>query len=66
MPKEINNLEGIRANFSVSETEYIASATLQEEEQKQPIPQVIYSNVEDLVEQQKYVFESLSNKWIPD
>jgi two-component system, OmpR family, sensor histidine kinase VicK len=63
--KEIRHLEGIRANFSVSETEYMASATLQEEEQKQPIPQVIYSNVKDLVEQQKYVFESLWNKSIP-
>jgi signal transduction histidine kinase len=63
--KEIRHLEGIRANFSVSETEYMASATLQEGEQQQPIPQVIYSNVKDLVEQQKYVFESLWNKSIP-
>jgi two-component system sensor histidine kinase VicK len=63
--KEIRHLDGIRANFSVSETEYMASATLQEEEQQRPIPQVIYSNVKDLVEQQKYVFESLWNKSIP-
>jgi two-component system, OmpR family, sensor histidine kinase VicK len=64
--KEIRHLDGIRANFSVSETEYMASATLQEEEEQQrPIPQVIYSNVKDLVEQQKYVFESLWNKSIP-
>jgi two-component system, OmpR family, sensor histidine kinase VicK len=62
--KEIRHLDGIRANFSVSETEYMASATLQEEEQ-QPIPQVIYSNVKDLVGQQKYVFESLWNRSIP-
>jgi signal transduction histidine kinase len=62
--KEIRHLDGIRANFSVSETEYMASATLQEEEQ-QYIPQVIYSNVKDLVGQQKYVFESLWNKSIP-
>jgi len=62
--KEIRHLDDIRANFSVSETEYMASATLQEEEQ-QHIPQVIYSNVKDLVGQQKYVFESLWNKSIP-
>jgi two-component system, OmpR family, sensor histidine kinase VicK len=62
--KEIRHLDGIRANFSVSETEYMASATLQEEQQ-QPVPQVIYSNVKDLVGQQKYVFESLWNKSIP-
>jgi two-component system, OmpR family, sensor histidine kinase VicK len=61
--QQIRHLEGIKANFSVSETEYMASATLQEEQQ--PIPQVIYSNVKDLVEQQKYVFEALWNKAIP-
>jgi two-component system, OmpR family, sensor histidine kinase VicK len=61
--QQIRHLEGIKANFSVSETEYMASATLQEEQQ--PIPQVIYSNVKDLVEQQKYVFEALWNKACP-
>ena len=61
--QQIRHLEGIKANFSVSETEYMASATLQEEQQ--PIPQVIYSNVKDLVEQQKYVFEALWNKASP-
>jgi two-component system, OmpR family, sensor histidine kinase VicK len=68
--KEIRHLGGIRTNFSVSETEYVASASIQEEQQKQQeqrqaIPQVIYSNAKDLVEQQKYVFESLWNKAIP-
>ena len=73
--KEIRHLDGIRTNFSVSETEYIASATIKQQKQKeeeeqqqqkpQPIPQVIYSNTKDLVEQQKYVFESLWNKAIP-
>lgn len=65
---EIRHLEGIKANFSVSETEYLASATLVEEELQQPmrpIQQVIYSNVKDIVEQQKYVFESFWSKAIP-
>ncbi len=64
---EIRHLDGIKANFSVSETEYLASATLAEEVQ-QPIisiQQVIYSNVKDIVAQQKYVFESFWNKAIP-
>jgi two-component system, OmpR family, sensor histidine kinase VicK len=64
---EIRHLDGIKANFSVSETEYLASATLVEEVQ-QPmisIQQVIYSNVKDIVAQQKYVFESFWNKAIP-
>ena len=72
--KEIRHLGGIRTNFSVGETEYMASASVQQEEenqqqqqqeQQQSIPQVIYSNAKDLVEQQKYVFESLWNKAIP-
>jgi two-component system, OmpR family, sensor histidine kinase VicK len=69
--KEIRHLGGIKTNFSVSETEYIASASVQQQEnqqqqqQEQPIPQVIYSNAKDLVEQQKYVFESFWNKAIP-
>src|SRR5919198_356175 len=50
--KEVRHLSGIRTNFSVSETEYMASASmqqeekqqLQEQEQEQSIPQVIYSN----------------------
>jgi len=64
--QEIRHLDGIKANFSVSETEYMASVNVQEEQQQQqPTPQVIYSNVKDLVEQQKSVFESLWNRAIP-
>jgi two-component system, OmpR family, sensor histidine kinase VicK len=55
---DIRHLEGIKANFSISETEYLASATI-------PIQQLIYSDVKDIVEQQKYVFESFWNKAIP-
>jgi two-component system, OmpR family, sensor histidine kinase VicK len=72
---EIRHLDGIKANFSVSETEYLASTTLAEEEEEQvplqrqpptiPVQQVIYSNVKDIVKQQKYVFESFWNKAIP-
>jgi two-component system, OmpR family, sensor histidine kinase VicK len=59
---EVRHLDGIKANFSVSEIEYIATATLQE---AKPVPQVIYSNVKDIIEQQKYVFETLLSKSIP-
>ncbi|HEY9492969.1 MAG TPA: histidine kinase dimerization/phospho-acceptor domain-containing protein, partial [Nitrososphaeraceae archaeon] len=67
---EIRHVDGIKANFSISETEYLAYATLVEEGELQqqpmrPIQQVIYSNVKDIVEQQKYVFESFWNKAIP-
>ena len=59
---EIRHLDGIKANFSVSETDYMASTTLRE---SQPVPQVIYSNIKDIVIQQKYVFDSFWNMAIP-
>ena len=57
----------LKQTFLLSETEYMASATLLQEIQQpmRPIQQVIYSNVKDIVEQQKYVFESFWNKAIP-
>jgi two-component system sensor histidine kinase VicK len=65
---EIRHLEGIKANFSISESEYIASSTLIQGEKVQqssgPIQQVIYSNVKDIVDQQQYVFESFWNRSI--
>ena len=60
---EIRHLDDIKANFSVSETEYLATAAALRE--SQPIPQIIYSNVKDIVKQQRYVFESFWNKAIP-
>jgi two-component system sensor histidine kinase VicK len=64
---EIRHIDGIKANFSVSEKEYLASATLLQKVQHraEPLQQVIYTNVRDIVEQQKYVFESFWNKAIP-
>ncbi|HZA06393.1 MAG TPA: HAMP domain-containing sensor histidine kinase [Nitrososphaeraceae archaeon] len=68
---DIRHLDGIKANFSISETEYLASATLIDKQVQQwsttalPVQQLIYSNVKDIVEQQKYVFESFWNKAIP-
>jgi len=65
-PMEIRHLDGIKANFSVSDTEYIASSTpLQEIHSLEPVQQVIYSNVKDIVQQQNYVFESFWNRSVP-
>jgi len=62
---EVRHLDGIKTNFSVSESEYIASSTLSQElYSPEPFQQIIYSNVPDIVEQQKYVFESFWNKAI--
>jgi two-component system sensor histidine kinase VicK len=56
---ELRHLDGVKANFAVSETEYVATSTLRE---AQPVPEVIYSNVKDVVEQQQYLFETLWKK----
>jgi two-component system, OmpR family, sensor histidine kinase VicK len=71
---EIRHLSGIKANFSVSDTECLVSATLlgeqvqgqsQEQQASIPIQQVIYSNVKDIVQRQNHVFESFWIKAIP-
>ena len=60
---EIRHLEGIKGNFEVSdEKEYVAIATLNK---AQPIPQLIFSNVPEIVEQQQFVFDSFWDKGIP-
>jgi two-component system sensor histidine kinase VicK len=58
---EVRHIDGIKANFFVSETEYVATAARQE---AQPAPQVIYSNVKDIVTQQRYIFEVFWNRAI--
>jgi two-component system, OmpR family, sensor histidine kinase VicK len=67
---EVRHLNGVKGNFEVSKNgirvskggEYIGTATLQEAE---PIAQLIFSNVKELVEQQQFVFDTLWNKAIP-
>jgi two-component system, OmpR family, sensor histidine kinase VicK len=63
---EIRHLNGVRGNFEVSQNrgngEYIGTAILQEAE---PVAQLIYSNVKEIVEQQQFVFDTLWNKAIP-
>jgi two-component system, OmpR family, sensor histidine kinase VicK len=59
---ELRHLDRIKGNFALSEKGYAASATLQEASLLQ---QVIYSNVEAILDQQQYVFETLWSKAIP-
>ena len=55
---ELRHLDGVKGNFGVSESEYLASATLQE---AKPITEIIYSNVRAIVEQHHYLFKTLWN-----
>ena len=59
---ELRHLEGVQGNFGVSESEYIATATLDREK---AVPILIYSNVKQIIRQQQYVFQTLWNKAIP-
>jgi two-component system, OmpR family, sensor histidine kinase VicK len=60
---EIRHLDGVKGNFEVcDEKEYVASTRLNKAE---PIQQLIYSNVKEIVEQQQYIFDSFWNKAIP-
>jgi two-component system sensor histidine kinase VicK len=59
---EIRHLDGVQGNFGVSETEYLASATLDKEKL---VPLLIYSNVKQIVKQQQYIFQTLWNRAIP-
>jgi len=67
---EVRHLNGVKGNFEISRIrikgewkgEYIATATLQEAE---PVTQLIYSNVKEIVEQEQFVFDTLWDKAIP-
>ena len=62
MVDELRHLEGIKGNFYVSESGYLAPATAHEVGKS--ASQVIYSNVTEIIEHQRYVFESFWNKAI--
>jgi two-component system sensor histidine kinase VicK len=64
---EICHLDGVRGNFEVcDEKEYVAATTLQSaNKQQQPMPQLVYSNVKEVVEQQQYIFDTLWSRAIP-
>jgi len=63
MVDELRQLDGIKGNFYISETGYLAPATFHEA--GKPAAQIIYSNVKEIIEHQKYVFETLWSKTIP-
>ena len=56
---EVRHLDGTRGNFGVSDTAYIATATVNK---AQPVPELTYSSVRSVVQQNKYVFDTLWSK----
>jgi two-component system, OmpR family, sensor histidine kinase VicK len=63
MVDELRHLDGIKGNFYISNTGYLAPSTFHEA--GKPAAQIIYSNVKEIIEHQKYVFETLWSKTIP-
>ena len=61
---ELRHLDEVKGNFEINDggKEYIATANLQK---AKPLKQLIYSNVQEIGEQQQYVFNTLWNKGIP-
>jgi signal transduction histidine kinase len=60
---ELRHLEGLRGNFAVNESEYLATAVVEEE--AKPVPEIIYSAVRSVVEQHQYLFLALWAKAVP-
>src|SRR5215469_1768230 len=59
---EVRHLDGIKGNFMVSESEYLAPAV--SNNTFNITSQSIYSNLHEIVEQQQYMFETLWSKAI--
>jgi hypothetical protein len=59
---ELRHLDGIKGSFMISESEYLAPLILYET--GKIAPQIIYSNIKELVEQQQYIFDTLWRKAI--
>ena len=59
---ELRHLEGVKGNFAVGESDYIATAI---QEQARPIARLIHSNARGMIEQQQYFFQTLWDKTTP-
>jgi signal transduction histidine kinase len=59
---ELRHIDGCMGNYIVTEKEYLAAPTIQESTQAQ---EVIYSDSKQMVDQNKYVFDTLWGKAIP-
>src|ERR687884_97782 len=60
---DMRHLDGIKGNFMVSESEYLAPIILFDE--GKIASQIIYSNQKEIVDQHQYMFDILWNKAMP-
>jgi two-component system, OmpR family, sensor histidine kinase VicK len=63
MVDELRHLDGIKGNFYLNESTYLAPATFHEKGKS--ASQIISSNIKEIIENQKYVFDSFWSRAIP-
>src|SRR5207247_6941169 len=59
----VKHLDGVKGNFSITETEFVATSRLIWG--GQPLPEILYSNEPEVVQRNRYLFEMLWEKAIP-
>ena len=55
-------MDGLKGGIAISESEYMATTVLEE---AQPLTEVIYSNVDEVVAQGQFIFDTLWKNAIP-
>ena len=61
---ELRHTDGIKGTFYVSDEEYLAPILVHDKDKDKPASQMIHSNVREIVEQQRYLFDTLWDKTI--
>jgi two-component system, OmpR family, sensor histidine kinase VicK len=59
---ELRHLDNLKGGIAINDSEYMATTVLKE---AQPLTEVIYSNVDEVVEQGQFVFDTLWKNSIP-
>ena len=60
---ELRHLDGLKGTFILNEREYLSISTVTLLEGK-TIPQIVHTNIEQIVEQQQHIFDTFWNKTI--
>jgi signal transduction histidine kinase len=59
---ELRHMDNVKGNYGISESEYIAAPTLVH---GKPLPVLIHSGINEIIEQQQYIFDNFWNMAIP-
>ena len=59
---ELRHLDGLKANFILNKTEYVSIATTKTLQEGKILPQTIHDNIQEILEQQQYIFDTFWDK----